>query len=193
MLCRIARNVCKRAVLAVVVGGSSVGCSWAFVNGPPPNHKALAYFDCTSSNLLPTGDLLFAGAAAVDAIAGFSGASGVPTNRAALAGFAVEGALFGASAIYGYSKTASCREAQAEMVKRAPRVPLYAPGPGYAPPPPPGFAAPASAPYDPWAPPPSGVSAPPMGPLGPIPSAPPPAAVPATNGQSPVSAPKGGQ
>src|ERR1700722_10566477 len=94
--------------LAVLFAGLVIvpaGCSLAFVNGPPPNHQKLAYFDCSSSRALPTLDLLVAGAATVEAIAGGTGnlgASGLSSNRAALAVFGTEAALFAASAIYGY-------------------------------------------------------------------------------------------
>jgi hypothetical protein len=161
----------KLAVLVAALGVIPAGCSLAFVNGPPPNHEKLAYFDCSSSRALPTLDLLVAGAATVDAIPGVAnGASGL-SNHAELAVFGTEAALFAASAIYGYSKTAECREAQSEMLKRAARTPTLAYPPGYG-----GLygrAAAAPPPYDPWvAPPPPAAPPPPvLSPLGPLPPA----------------------
>jgi hypothetical protein len=167
-----------RQVLAVLFGLAALGvvpagCSLAFVNGPPPNHQKLAYFDCSSSRALPTLDLLVAGAAAVDAIPGVAnGASGL-SNHTELAVFGTEAALFAASAIYGYSKTAECREAQSEMLKRAARTPTPAYLPGYGDP-----YAPAgpSRPYDPWVVPPAPAAPPVLSPVGPLPPAPPSAA-----------------
>jgi hypothetical protein len=163
-------RVGKLAVLLAALAVVPAGCSLAFVNGPPPNHQKLAYFDCSSSRALPTLDVLVAGAATVDAIPGVAnGASGLSSNRANLAVFGTEAALFAASAIYGYSKTAECREAQSEMLKRAARTPTLGYPPGYggpygrsAPPPP----------YDPWVVPPPAAPPPPvLSPVGPLPPA----------------------
>lgn len=154
-----------KLVLAAAVTCGGASCSLAFVNGPPPNPERLPFFDCTTSNVLPTVDLLFAGAAAVDAIGGTAGASGLPSSRAELVSFAVEGAAFAASAIYGYNKTSECKRAQAELFKRIPLTPTFAPG----------FGSPPTVPYDPWVapPPPSGAPPPalsPVGPLAPVPA-----------------------
>src|SRR5450432_1771090 len=159
----VANRVWK-LVLAAGVAWGGAGCSLAFVNGPPPNHERLPFFDCTSSNVLPTVDLLFAGVAAVDAIGGTAGASGLPSNRADLVGFAVEGAAFAASAIYGYSKTSECKKAQVDLFKRTPLTPTFSPG----------FAPPPTVPYDPWVAPPPPSSAPPpaLSPIGPLPTVP---------------------
>src|SRR5580698_1295828 len=118
----VGSRVTKVAVVSVLatLAAAATGCSLAFVNGPPPNHQKLAYFDCSSSRALPTLDLLVASAATVDAIPGVANsASSLSSSRANLAVFGTEAALFAASAIYGYSKTAECREAQSEMVKRS--------------------------------------------------------------------------
>jgi len=175
----VGRGVGRFAVLQALAGLAVVpaGCSLAFVNGPPPNHQKLAYFDCSSSRALPTLDLLVAGAAAVDAIPGVAGgASGLSSSRANLAVFGTEAALFAASAIYGYSKTAECREAQSDMLKRAAQTPTVAYPPGYggpyaSVPGRAGYAAPPS--YDPWVTPPPAPAPPPpiLSPIGPLPPA----------------------
>jgi len=188
----VVRGVGKLAVLPALAALAVVpaGCSLAFVNGPPPNHQKLAYFDCSSSRALPTIDLLLGAGAAVDAIGSGSGVSGLPSNRADLAVFGTEAALFAASAIYGYSKTGECREAQSEMLRRAAQTPTLAYPPGYgapyarsAPPPP----------YDPWVapPPPAGPPPPVLSPVGPLPPATPAAApasppAPPTSGDRPI-------
>lgn len=161
-------------VLAAAIACGGAGCSLAFVNGPPPNHRQLPFFDCTSSNVLPTVDLLFAGVAAVDAVGGTAGASGLPSSRTELAGFAVEAAVFAASAAYGYGKTSACKKAQTELFARTPSTPTFGYSPGYATPTAPGFGPPAVAPYDPWVAPRPLVSPPPPGlsPVGPLPAAP---------------------
>jgi hypothetical protein len=171
-------------VLAAAIACGGAGCSLAFVNGPPPNHRQLPFFDCTSSNVLPTVDLLFAGAAAVDAIGGTAGASGLPSTRTELAGFAVEAAVFAASAVYGYGKTSACKKAQTELFARTPSTPMFGYPPGYATPMAPGFGPPAAAPYDPWVAPAPPVSPPPaaLSPVGPSSAA--PAAAP--DGKTPV-------
>jgi hypothetical protein len=171
----VGSRVTKVAVVSVLatLAAAATGCSLAFVNGPPPNHQKLAYFDCSSSRALPTLDLLVAGAATVDAIPGVAnGASGL-SNHAALAVFGAEAALFAASAIYGYSKTSECREAQSEMLKRAAQTPTLAYPPGYGGP----YGRPAPPPYDPWvAPPPAAAPPAVLSPVGPLPPATPSAA-----------------
>jgi hypothetical protein len=163
-------GVGKLAVLVAALGVMPAACSLAFVNGPPPNHQKLAYFDCSSSRALPTLDLLVAGAATVDAIPGVANsASSLSSSRANLAVFGTEAALFAASAVYGYSKTAECREAQSEMVKRSAQTPTLAYPPGYGGP----YGRPAPPPYDPWvaAPPPAVPPPPVLSPVGPLPAA----------------------
>jgi hypothetical protein len=177
--------------LIFAVACSSAGCSLAFVNGPPPNHEKIAYFDCSTSNALPTIDLLLAGVATVDAIGGTAGASGLPSDKAELAFFGAEAAVFAASAIYGYGKTSECRKAQNDMLKRAALSPTFASPYGYGSVPNrPGFAPPPAAPYDPWvAPPPPAVVAPAtLTPVGPLPPPAPivaPISAPTTDGETP--------
>jgi hypothetical protein len=142
---------------------SATGCSFAFVDGPPAAHRQLPYFVCTQSNVLPTIDLALGGLAAIQAVSQYpssSSSTSYSTGSKEEAYIAAgEAAIFAASAIYGYSKTASCREATGEMIKRMPPAPAFAPAPaapyGYPPP----------AQYDPWVTPrPSSFSAPPPAP-----------------------------
>jgi len=177
-----------KLALTVALAGLA-GCSLAFVHGPPPNHEKIAYFDCSTSNALPTIDLLLAGAAVVDVVGGAVGDSALPSNRAALAGLGLEAAAFAASAIYGYGKTADCRKAQEDMLKRAALTPTLAYPPGYAAPYPPGFGQPQPAPYDPWVAPPPAATPTPTGlsPVGPLPPTPAPTPGPATDEETPRS------
>jgi hypothetical protein len=125
------------------------GCSFAFVNGPPPNHRTSAFFGCTSSNGVPMLDTAAATVGLLDAVA-FATGSGSDSNTTtgsrsgnAIAAGAVA-AIFAASAAYGYKKTLECREAEVDLLRRTP-VFTGAPGP-FAP------RAPQApqAPYDPW-------------------------------------------
>ena len=191
----IVGNVWMGSILAFGIACGSLGCSLAFVNGPPHDHKKLAYFDCTSSNLLPTGDLAFAGIIAVDAAAGYSTGFGLSSDRVEIATAIVEAAAFAASAAYGYGKTAACRSAQSEMFKRLSQTPPSNYAPGYVGPYPSGIVPPTPAPYDPWVVPPAPASGPPIpiGPLGPVPpvgapaSPPARAPVPASDSETPPS------
>ena len=166
-------------LLIVVLTLSLGGCSFAFVHGPPPNHKQLAFFDCTTSNLLPFGDSLlgvvFLGATA-DAVSRYSstnsyGLSSSSSSKADIATDAALAALLSASAIYGFVKTSNCVDAQNALLARTPPTPVrqYM----FAPPPP----------TDPW----SGrpVLAPPPGVPAPAPVAPVPAAPPARDPEEP--------
>jgi hypothetical protein len=150
-------------------------------------HRQLPYFECTSGNALPTVDLLIGAAGGIAAAAALStrNSSSDPYATNSNQTDVVMGlgylAVFGASAVYGYSKTSSCREAKAELMQRLPRGggPGFGPGP-YPPPPP----------ADPWVSPPAGAFAappsarPPAGAPGPtLPPA--PAPPPASDPESP--------
>jgi hypothetical protein len=152
---------------------SASGCSLLFVNGPPQNHRTSSFFGCTSSNTIPIVDTAFAvGAVLGAASVGSDGYSTSGTRTTGAITYGAAAALLAGSAVYGFSKTSACREAQAELVARLPppsAVPVLA----------------APVPYDPWvahpAPPPSDLPEPTVTPTS---SAPPPAA-----GASPWEAP----
>ncbi len=128
----------RLALLALVC--SLTGCSFAFVHGPPANHRQLPFFDCTSSNILPALDgllgLAIAGETVDSATTANSTLSSSPKTAIAIA--AAEAVLFATSAAYGFKKTSDCRDAQNALLLRMPppRVDPYT-----APPPPP---------VDPW-------------------------------------------
>ena len=133
-------------VATLILASATGGCSFAFVNGPPPNHRQLAFFGCTSGNTIPTLDLAVGALSAVDAVvAGTGGGSSSSTTGSSKADaitFAASAVLLGASAAYGYKKTAECRDAEAELVRRTPPTPTLGPPMYYRPP----------VHYDPWAP-----------------------------------------
>jgi hypothetical protein len=135
------------------------GCSFAFVDGPPSTHKQLPYFECTSSNVLPTVDAVVGGiygvAAAATLIDSSSSSSSSYSNDrsdALLAGALAVVAV--SSAVYGYHRTSSCREAKEQLMLRLGNGSKLGPVP--------------AKPYDPWVdPPPSVFSAPQPAPTAP--------------------------
>jgi len=130
------RHTPTLALAAIILSG----CSWAFVQAPPPGHQTMSYFDCTSSNALPTLDLIIGTVGLLEGISfttDGNGASTVSQNKNAIVVAAAQTALFAVSSYYGYRTTATCREAKEDLVRRYPvhPVPLL----------------PAlRAPYDPW-------------------------------------------
>jgi hypothetical protein len=96
----------------------SMGCSFIFVRPPPSGHEKLAYFDCESGDAAPAVDVtnavvdgLFAGVAAAN-----------PDNTEGEAGVAatlgIVGAVYAASAIYGFVVTSKCEGAKALLAER---------------------------------------------------------------------------
>jgi hypothetical protein len=154
-------------VATLILASATGGCSFAFVNGPPPNHRQLSFFGCTSGNTIPTLDLAVGALTAVDAVVAGTGGGDTSTSTGSHKGdaiaFAAMAAVLGASAAYGYKKTSECRDAEAELVRRTPPTPFLAPQPYRAP-----------VPYDPWVPHPAAAPAP----AAPAPGTPPPAAPP---------------
>jgi hypothetical protein len=169
-------NLLRSSVWAALLALLPTGCSFAFVDGPPTTHKQLPYFECTSSNVLPTVDAVLGviyGVAAVGTLAdgATSSSSSYSDNKgdAILAGAAA--AVLVASGIYGYQKTSSCREAKEKLMIRLGNGTGFGNGPGFAPQPP-------APPVDPWLnPPPSsfGAFSPPLAAAPPAPTPPGPA------------------
>lgn len=142
-------RVPARLVLCTLFLAAGNGaCSFAFVDGPPKSHRQLNYFTCTSSNALPTVDLILGAGSAVEAVAFVSArSSGQTSMTTAAAVAAAEAAVFVASAIAGYGRTSDCREATDALQVRLSRMQLQAApgfGPGQGPSP---YQA---SPYDPW-------------------------------------------
>src|SRR5690348_9850562 len=92
----------------LILASATGGCSFAFVNGPPPNHRQLSFFGCTSSNTIPTLDAAVAALSVVDAVVAGTGGGGttsIGSSKGDAVTFAATAALLGASAAYGYKKT----------------------------------------------------------------------------------------
>lgn len=54
----------KTIALFLLAAGAG-GCSWIFVEGPPPDHAELDYFTCTTSKAAPRLDVIGAGLSAL--------------------------------------------------------------------------------------------------------------------------------
>ncbi len=154
------------AALSTALGG----CSFAFVSGPPPNHRTSAFFTCTSSNGVPILDTIAATIGLID-VASFatSSASGSSTTTGSRTSDALVlgagAALLATSAAYGFKKTSECREAEADLIRRTPITQQGPFGPGT-------LAAPQGpqapqAPYDPWVAPPPAAPVAPQAPVAP--------------------------
>jgi hypothetical protein len=95
-----------------------MGCSFIFVRPPPSNHERLAYFDCESSVVAPAVDTTNAvvdGVLAGIAAANTQDYEGQPGLAAT---FGVTGAVYAASAIYGFVMTSKCSGAKALLAER---------------------------------------------------------------------------
>jgi hypothetical protein len=176
------------ALFSTAVGG----CSFAFVHGPPPNHKTSAFFDCTSGNALPIIDSVLAAGALIDAVGAGAGSSSFVNNDGTMSTSSVRAttalvygasaALLAVSAGYGFKRTSACRDAEADLVRRTPVTPAFAGAPRLLAPP---------TPYDPW------VAHPAIAPVGPVvtpaPTAPAAAGAPPPAAASPWDGPAPGK
>lgn len=125
-----------RAVVTVCLLALLPGCSFLFVNGPPPDYAERPYFDCTSSRLAPITDTVFAVLYGVSGTVfltlptnnGFDSSATMPIGLLYL-GWAT---FLGASAIDGFDDTAACDNATSAMNHRPLVLPVN-PGPNNAP------------------------------------------------------------
>jgi hypothetical protein len=180
----------RALVLCAVAAAATNGCSFLFVDGPPPNAKKLRAFNCTTSNSWPTTDVIIGGLTLLDGLGAVTSASqttsgGINNANYIAAGVALGGAaLFAVSAATGYKNTSACRDATGELMTRLypPNASGGAPSGGFAP------YAPLTQPYDPWTAPPPAAASPPG-------SAPPPGTAPQSGPAAPpppATAPQSG-
>lgn len=96
------------------------GCSFLFVNGPPAHHEQMRYFDCSSSNVIPVLDVIWAGLNGLGAANAFSKDEDEMENRNTViaVGF-MWLAVSGASAIYGFTTVADCKGAKEKLMLRS--------------------------------------------------------------------------
>jgi hypothetical protein len=126
-----------RTAALALAGIAASGCSFIFVHGPPRNHENSVAFECTSSVVAPVLDTVWAGLNGIGAISAASTDEATWNSRSTTSRGAViaVGAgwflLSGASAIYGFTRTQSCRDAERDLaVRLATRPP---PSPGFVP------------------------------------------------------------
>jgi hypothetical protein len=113
----------SRRALLVIAGASllasSSGCSLIFVDGPPAQHRQLAYFECTSSNFAPVVDMVIGGAEGVAVLGSAANSSASFHNTSDLIAPAIAAAAFVASGIIGFRRVADCKEATNALALRA--------------------------------------------------------------------------
>jgi hypothetical protein len=112
------------ALCAIFLTAGSGGCSFLFVDGPPEKHRQLPYFTCSTSKAWPVVDTIFAAAYAIETAAVLGTGTGSGSSGSATVALvpAAAAALMTASAVYGYGKTSSCREATDELQLRLIRM-----------------------------------------------------------------------
>ena len=130
-------------ILVVISSLSLASCSWMFVTPPPSTPPRSGAVRCTETRAAPVFDTIIAVPSVLVALAGVSilADDNETTNDEIgdvfgvlfLIGGGVPAALFGTSAIYGYTRTSRCRDmrAQGGQPQNAPAPqPAPAPGPG---------------------------------------------------------------
>jgi hypothetical protein len=111
------------------------GCSWIFVQPPPPDYGRGRDLDCTTNRAAPVIDTIFTITNVISALY-VAGQNNV-TNKGASVGLGLSvAALWGMSAGYGYSNTSQCEEAKASMSGRYYSPAAVRPRPAALPPPP---------------------------------------------------------
>jgi hypothetical protein len=105
------------AVVAVALVANVSGCSALFVDGPPPNHAKLRYFDCDSSRLAPVVDGSIAGIMGLAVLGASDSGIGEQETGPFVMTIAIAGAAL-ASSVYGWSKTSACQEAKTALSAR---------------------------------------------------------------------------
>lgn len=106
-----------KLILITILAASAGGCSWIFVDGPPPDHAELDYFTCTPSRVAPRLDVVGAGlnvlaALAVAASDTYLNSYGDNSVRETfILGYLGQAAIYGFSARSGFSRVNACNEA----------------------------------------------------------------------------------
>lgn len=112
----------RSLVLGAALAGAT-GCSFVLVHGPPAGPERSAALSGTRSNAFPILDAIVAGTGLFvggTLIAAGSGSAWTAPYAVVGAGFALEGLLFGTSAVTGFAKTSRCRAALRERGAREP-------------------------------------------------------------------------
>ena len=91
------------------------GCSFLFSDGPPPGHRQMPYFDCSSSKALPVTDSVLAGVFALSAIGAASSSGNADGSPYVAGAMALALAL---SARQGFANRSECDQAKNELAVR---------------------------------------------------------------------------
>jgi hypothetical protein len=99
------------------------GCSWISVNGPPPAHEQIRYFDCTTEDYAAGLDVYLAvsyvASGVLVAVAASESHEVEAGHGVGIGASAVGAGLHGLSAAYGYETTKACRQARSAAAARA--------------------------------------------------------------------------
>ena len=111
------RQYGSKLIVLTVLAASTGGCSWIFVDGPPPDHADLDYFTCTPSRVAPRLDVVGAGLNVLAALvvaasdADFNYYGGNSIRETLILGYLGQAAIYGFSARSGFSRVNACNEA----------------------------------------------------------------------------------
>lgn len=121
--------------LAGVMLAGTPGCSFIFTQGPRRDYREHAYVDCSTTMAPPVIDTIFGGLLGIGAAVVATSPPGrnqSDGNHRLVSAIAIaEAAVAAGSAVYGYQRTAACRNAKAQVAKTQ----TFAPPPGPWPPP----------------------------------------------------------
>jgi len=110
-----------KMVSLLCCGWLSMGCSFLFVRPPPSQHEDLAYFDCVSSDAAPAVDVVNAltdGVLAIAASVDNPNTDDKESRPGVAVGVGIVGAVYAASAIYGFVTTSNCESAKEGLRER---------------------------------------------------------------------------
>jgi hypothetical protein len=110
--------IALRSALALVALGSTPGCSYLLVDGPPAGHEQMRYFDCTSSRAAPIADAIIAGVYGVSGTAMASEVRDTDGGATVLVASLAIAAVEAASAVHGFRKTSECADAKRGLTAR---------------------------------------------------------------------------
>ena len=102
-----------RAAVIGVISLCASGCSFLFVEGPPPGHEQMRVVSCTDSKTLPLLDAIWAGVNALELIS-----DATDEGPGVLAGSAAGAVIWGIAASKGYEKVRKCRAAKELWARR---------------------------------------------------------------------------
>ncbi len=95
-----------------------VGCGFIFSHGPPENHQELEYFSCTESNTGPILDIVWGSLNVLGALAAAADPDAYTNSDQIIFVGLTWGAVSGAAAAVGFTKSRECRDAKQELARR---------------------------------------------------------------------------